>query len=596
MRIEDYAIIGDTQTAALVGRDGSIDWLCFPRFDSGACFSALLGKPENGRWLLAPRAGIKSVRRRYRDDSLVLEHEFTTEDGVVRVVDCMPIRGKAPDIVRVVEGVRGRVRMRTELVVRYDYGSVVPWVRRVDDRLQAVAGADALVLATPIRLHGEGLTSVAEFDVSEGERVPFTLTWFPSYEPAPESPDPFDAVDDTERWWREWAGKCRYEGEYREAVVRSLITLKALTYAPSGGIVAAATASLPEDLGGSRNWDYRYCWLRDATFTLDTMLRAGYREEAQAWRDWLLRAIAGDPAKLQIMYGITGERRLDERTLDWLDGYEGSKPVRVGNGAAGQLQLDVFGETIDMLHLARRHRIRGDDTAWSVERALLEFLESHWSDPDEGLWEIRGDRQQFVHSKVMTWVAFDRAVKGVDHFGLQGPRDRWQKIRDEIHADVLKRGFSEELGSFTQTYGSKRLDASLLLLPIVGFLPASDRRVRGTIEAIERGLTCDGFVYRYQTGEHGNIDGQPGHEGAFLACSFWMVDALTLLGRRSDARALFERLLEVRNDVGLLSEEYDVQNRRLIGNFPQAFSHVGLINSARNLVEPEGPASQRTHT
>ncbi len=596
MRIEDYAIIGDTETAALVGRTGSIDWLCFPRFDSRACFAALLGTRENGRWLIAPRGEVRSSRRSYRSDSLVLEHEFRTEEGVARIIDCMPVRGHRPEIVRVVQGVRGRVPMRTELLVRYDYGNVVPWAHRLDGRLHLVSGPDALVLASPIELHGEQMASVAEFEVSAGDQVPFALTWYPSYREPPGSSDVLEAVAATEAWWCDWASRCTLGGPDRDAVVRSLITLKALTYAPSGGLVAAPTTSLPESLGGSRNWDYRCCWLRDATFTLECMVQAGYRDEARAWRDWLLRAAAGAPEKLQIMYGIAGERRLDEQTLEWLGGYEGSQPVRVGNAAAGQLQLDVYGETIDMLHQARRAGLRPNPAFWNFERSIFEWLEEHWSDPDEGLWEVRAERQHFTHSKVMTWVAFDRAVKGVERFGFEGPVERWRGIRDRIHADVCARGFHPTVGSFTQTYGSDSLDASVLLIPIVGFLPPNDPRVLGTIRAIERDLVEDGFVLRYRTKPDGNVDGLRGREGAFLACSFWLVDALVLAGRRDDARNLFERVLAIRNDVGLLSEEYDSGSRRLVGNFPQAFSHVGLVNSARNLVEKHGPAARRRNT
>ncbi len=596
MRIEDYAIIGDTETAALVGRNGSIDWLCFPRFDSRACFAALLGTRENGRWLIAPRGEVCSTRRCYRSDSLVLEQEFRTEEGIARIIDCMPVRGHRPELVRVVQGVTGCVPMRTELLVRYDYGNVVPWAHRLDGRLHFVSGPDALVLASPIELHGEHMASVAEFEVSAGDQVPFVLTWYPSYREPPRSSDVLEAVAATEAWWCDWASRCTLGGPDRDAVVRSLITLKALTYAPSGGLVAAATTSLPESLGGSRNWDYRCCWLRDATFTLECMVQAGYRDEARAWRDWLLRAAAGDPEKLQIMYGIAGERRLDERTLDWLGGYEGSQPIRVGNAAAGQLQLDVYGETIDMLHQARRAGLRPNPAFWDFERSIFDWLEKHWSEPDEGLWEVRAERQHFTHSKVMTWVAFDRAVKGIERFGFEGPVERWRSIRDRIHADVCARGFHPSIGSFTQTYGSDSLDASVLLIPIVGFLPPSDPRVLGTIRAIERDLVENGFVLRYRTNTDGNIDGLCGREGAFLACSFWLVDALVLAGRRDDARRLFDRVLAIRNDVGLLSEEYDIRARRLVGNFPQAFSHVGLVNSARNLMEKHGPAATRRST
>jgi GH15 family glucan-1,4-alpha-glucosidase len=594
MKLEDYALIGDTQTAALVGRDGSIDWLCLPRFDGGACFAKILGSDANGHWSIAPVGPIRETRRRYRPDSLVLEHELETDEGCVRLVDCMPIRSDRPDVVRVVEGVRGRVRLRTELVVRYDYGQVLPWVRTLDGRWNAVAGPDALSLVSPVSLRGEGTKSVVDFEVGAGERVPFVLTWSPSYEAAPSARDPFRAIEETDAHWRAWASKCDVAPQHRDAVVRSLLTLEALTFAPSGGIVAAPTASLPEALGGVRNWDYRYCWLRDATFTLESMLRAGYREEAEAWRDWLLRAVAGDPSRVQIMYGVAGERRLDERTLDWLPGYEGSRPVRIGNAASGQLQLDVFGEVIEMLFQARRRGIPPERAACSFETSVLDWLAAHWEEPDEGLWEIRAHRQHFVHSKVMAWVAFDRAVKSVERFGVEGPVERWREVRDRIRADVCARGFCERLGSFTQAYGSERLDASLLLLPIVGFLPPHDPRVLGTLRAIEERLLVDGLVARYETGVIGdNPDGLPGREGVFLACSFWLVDVLVLVGRRRDAEALFERLLSIRNDVGLLAEEWDPMHRRLVGNFPQAFSHVGLVNSAANLVEISGPAVER---
>jgi GH15 family glucan-1,4-alpha-glucosidase len=595
VRIEDYAIVGDSQTLALVGIDGSIDWLCFPRFDSGACFSSVLGGPEFGRWKIAPTNGsTRSVRRRYVDDTLVLETLFETAEGAVRVVDFMPIRGRAPDIVRIVEGVRGRVQIQVELVIRFDYGSVVPWVRRVDGRLHAIAGPDALVLATPARLHGKGLTTTGELAVEKGDRVPFVLTWYPSHEQPAASPDPFESLDDTILWWRDWAAGCRTGGPYRDAVMRSLITLKALTYAPSGGMVAAGTTSLPEDLGGCRNWDYRYCWLRDATFTLQAMLHAGFRAEAAAWRDWLLRAVAGDPAKLQIMYGVTGERRLDEREMPWLPGYEDSTPVRRGNAAVNQLQLDVYGEVIDMLYEARMSGIDPESTSWAIELKILEWLETHWPDADEGIWETRGGRQHFTYSKVMAWAAFDRAVKTVDRFHAPGPADRWATIRDRIHDDVCRNAWNPELGSFTQAYGSKELDASLLLIPHVGFLPSDDKRVLGTIAAIERELIEAGLVKRYKTAATSNQDGIEGYDNPFLACSFWLVDALALSGRRGDAIALFERLLSLRNDVGLLSEEFDIRRLRQVGNFPQAFSHVALINSARNLEETEtGPAAQR---
>jgi GH15 family glucan-1,4-alpha-glucosidase len=595
MRLEDYAIIGDSQTIALVGRTGSIDWLCFPRFDSSACFSALLGGPEHGRWSLAPRGEIRRVERRYRDATLVLETTLTTDDGTVRIIDFMPIRDRTPDLVRIVEGVRGRVAMELELVIRYDYGSIVPWVRREAGRLHAVAGPDALVLASPVPTRGRGESTIAEFTVEPGDRVAFTLTWHPSWEAMPPSPDPEAALRDTHAWWQDWAGRAQanVRGPYREAVVRSLLTLKALTYGPSGGIVAAGTTSLPENLGGVRNWDYRYCWLRDATFTLQALLHAGYSDEARAWREWLVRAVAGEPAKLQVLYGITGERRIDEREVPWLPGYEASRPVRVGNAAVAQRQLDVYGELMDALFVARCSGLDADDDAWSVQRACLDWLEGNWNAPDEGIWEVRGELRQFTFSKAMVWAAFNSAVCTVQKFELDGPVERWRALRDAVHAEVCARGYDRHRNTFTQAYGSRELDASLLLLPIVGFLPGDDPRIAGTIDAIARELMIDGFVRRYLTREGDNRDGLPGSEGAFLACSFWLVDALVLAGRRDEATALFERLLAVRNDVGLLSEEYDARRCRLVGNFPQAFSHVALINSARNLAVERGPAQQR---
>jgi GH15 family glucan-1,4-alpha-glucosidase len=593
MRIEDYAIVGDTQTVALISRAGSVDWLCFPRFDSGACFSALLGAPEHGRWLLAPRGELRRVQRCYRGPTLILETEMENEEGVVRVIDFMPIRGHAPDLVRIVEGVRGRVTMQLELVIRYDYGSIVPWVRHEGKRLLAVAGPDALVFASPIATHGRGSTTVAEFSVEPKDRVPFTLTWYPSYGAIPGSPDPFAAAHQTYEWWRAWSDRSKGGGPYHDAELRSLLTLKALTYAPSGGIVAAGTTSLPEALGGARNWDYRYCWLRDATFTLQALLHAGYSDEARAWREWLVRAVAGEPGKLQILYGVTGERRAAERNLDWLPGYEGARPVRVGNAAASQRQLDVFGELIDALYVARSSGLDVDDDTWAIQRACLDWLEGHWHEPDQGIWEIRAEQRQYTFSKIMAWAAFDRAAKSVQQHQLEGPADRWRALCDRIRDEVCARGFDGARGAFTQAYGSNELDASLLLAPIVGFLPGDDARVIGTIEAIQRELTVDSFVHRYRTGEGDSLDGLPGREGSFLACSFWLVDALVLAGRRSEAQRLFEKLLEVRNDVGLLSEEYDTRERRLVGNFPQAFSHVALVNSARNLSAAHGPAQQR---
>ena len=606
LRIEDYAIIGDTQTAALVGADGSIDWLCLPRFDSGACFAALLGGPGHGRWLIAPEGEVQRTRRRYRDGTLILETEFTTAEGVVRLVDCMPPRGHDPDVVRLVEGVSGEVRVRFELVIRFDYGSVVPWVRARPSGLTAVAGPDALCLHAGVRVHGEDLKTVADFTVREGDRIPFVLTWHPAHEPAPARLDAFGEVDETERWWRAWSGRCTYTGPHAAAVKRSLLVLKALTYAPTGGIVAAPTTSLPEWLGGVRNWDYRYCWLRDATLALYALLLGGYTAEAAAWRDWLTRAVAGDPSELQIMYGVAGERRLPEFELDWLPGYEASRPVRIGNGAVRQVQHDVYGEVMDTLYQARRAHLPADEWSWGLQLKLLEVLEQGWRDPDEGIWEVRGPRRHFTHSKVLSWVAFDRGVKTIEQFGRGGPLERWRQIRDAIHDDVCRHGFHAGKGSFTQSYGSEALDASLLLLPLVGFLPASDPRIVGTVAAIERELLHDGFVLRYRTdapasaaGEalasaHQNVDGLPPGEGAFLACSFWLVDTYALLGRYDDAERMFERLLAVANDVGLLAEEYDPLSGRQLGNFPQAFSHLSLVNTAYNLArDRSGPSEER---
>ena len=574
-----------------MGRDGSIDWLCVPRFDSPACFAAVLGTPAHGRWLLAPTAPVRAVRRRYRPGTLILETEFETDEGVVAVVDGMPLRKQVPTLVRLVEGRRGRVAMRCELVIRMDYGSLVPWVRRAPEGLRAVGGAGALRLRTPIELRGEDMTTVGDFTVSPGEQVPFTLAWHPSYEPEPPPIDGAAALADCERWWREWSGRCAYKGEWGEAVVRSLITLKALTYAPTGGLVAAVTTSLPERLGGVRNWDYRYCWLRDATFALYALMTGGYLEEARAWREWLVRAVAGRPAHAQILYGVMGDRLLPEWELPWLPGYEGSKPVRVGNAATGQFQLDVYGEVADALHYARRLGLPGNDDAWRVERAMIDFVESVWREPDEGIWEVRGPRRLFTHSRVMAWVAVDRAVKAVERFRLEGPVDRWRALRAAIHDDVCRHGYDPGLGAFVQYYGSTLLDASLLMIPLVGFLKPTDPRVVGTVRAIESHLVSDGFVARYQTMQ--DVDGLPPGEGAFLPCSFWLADNLALQGRHADARAIFERLLAIRNDVGLLSEEYDPAARRLLGNFPQAFSHMSLINTARNLTRPGGPAEDR---
>jgi GH15 family glucan-1,4-alpha-glucosidase len=590
-RIEDYGLIGDLHTAALVGRDGSIDWLCLPRFDSPACFAALLHDERAGHWSLAPAGASGCTRRRYREHSLVLETEWETPDGTVRLVDLMPPRGQAADVVRVVEGISGRVPMRMELVLRFDYGSVPPWVRRIDGQHCAIAGPDAVWLRSELPVEYTQRRLEARFEVQAGQRVPFVLTYTPSHVPKPRVVDGLAAVTGTERFWTEWIGRCDYRGGWGDEVRRSLVTLKALTYAPTGGVVAAATTSLPEQLGGSRNWDYRFCWLRDATFTLQALVGTGYVEEAKAWRDWLLRAAAGDPADLRIMYGLDGSRRIPEYTLDWLDGYEGSTPVRAGNAAAGQYQLDTWGEVLDGLHLARNAGLGTSEDAWDLQLALLEFLEDHWQDPDNSLWEVRGARQPFVHSKVLAWAGVDRAVQAVERFGLSGPVQRWRQLRAQIHADVCARGYDAQRGTFTQFYGSKGLDAALLLIPQVGFLPWHDERVIGTVEAVQRELCQDGFVLRYHPEADGGVDGLPGTEGAFLACSFWLADALHGIGRTQQARALFERLLARRNDLGLLSEEYDTVAHRQLGNTPQAFSHVGLVNTARQL----GAAATKHH-
>jgi GH15 family glucan-1,4-alpha-glucosidase len=583
LRIEDYGIIGDTHTAALVGRNGSIDWLCLPRFDSDACFAQLLGDERHGYWRIAPATPDHEARRRYRGDTLVLETEFETATGVVKVVDCMPIRENNPQVVRMVEAVRGEVAMRMDLVIRFGYGSMVPWVRQANGLLCAVAGPDALALWTPIPTRGEDMTTVAEFTVSATEHIPFVLTWYPSHEIAPRPVDASYAVHDTQMWWEDWSAMCTFEGEWRDPVMRSLITLKALTYQPTGGIVAAATTSLPETLGGERNWDYRYCWLRDATLTLESLMRGGYHEEALAWRNWLLRAVAGDVAQLQTMYGPAGERRLNEWQVDWLPGYEASTPVRVGNAASGQFQLDVYGEVISALYEACGVGTALTDSAWDLQIALVEFVERIWEEPDEGIWEVRGPRRHFTHSKVMAWVAVDRAVRTIEEFRVKGPLDRWRALRVCIHDEVCAQGYNEQVGAFTQYYGADALDASLLMIPLVGFLPATDARVRSTIEVIERGLTEDGFVLRYRTEDATSVDGLHGHEGAFLACSFWMADCLYLIGRYDDAHVVLDRLLGLRNDLGLLAEEYDVRAGRQVGNFPQAFSHVSLVNAAFNL-------------
>jgi GH15 family glucan-1,4-alpha-glucosidase len=591
-RIEDYALIGDCETAALVGRDGSIDWFCAPRFDAGACFAALLGTPDHGRFRLAPRDPVVRTTRAYVQDTLVLETTFETAAGAVTVVDCMPIRTTVPDIIRLVRGVRGRVAMRLDLTIRFDYGSITPWVRAEVDGLSAVGGPDALRLRTPVSLVGEGWTTTAQFEVSAGEVVPFVLSWHRSHDVAPPPlRDPEAIVEATARWWREWAARCTYDGEWREAVLRSLITLKALTYAPTGGIVAAPTTSLPEQLGGERNWDYRYCWLRDSTFTLTALMQSGYVDEARAWRDWLLRAVAGRGDELHIMYGLAGERRLPELVLPWLPGYEQSRPVRIGNGAYDQFQLDVFGEVLDCLHLGRHFDMHDGENDWRIERELLTRLEAVWSEPDEGIWEVRGPQRHFTHSKLMAWVAFDRALKDAERYGLDGPLDRWRHLRDTLHQEICSRGFDAQRNTFVQSYGSTEVDAALLMMAEVGFLPASDPRIVGTVAAIERDLVRDGFVDRYRTSS--GVDGLPAGEGAFLLCTCWLADNYALMGRHDDARRVFERLLSVRNDVGLLAEEYHPASGRQLGNFPQAFSHLGLINTARNLGLRDSPAALR---
>jgi GH15 family glucan-1,4-alpha-glucosidase len=589
--IEDYALIGDGQTAALVSRGGSIDWLCLPRFDSPACFAALLGGPEHGHWTLAPRAAPRAVRRRYRDTTLVLETDFETDDGAVTVVDCMPPRTEAPVLVRQVIGRSGRVAMRMDLVIRTDYGSVVPWVRRSDRGIRAVAGPDALALTTDLPLEGEGLTTIADFTIAVGERRSLTLAWYLSHRAPPEPVDPDAAVRETEAWWREWVGRSTYDGPDREAVLRSLVTIKALIYEPTGGIVAAPTTSLPEQLGGVRNWDYRICWVRDATFALYALVMGGYLDEARAWREWLGRALAGTPQQLQIMYGLAGERRLTELELPWLPGYAGSAPVRIGNAAHAQFQLDVWGEMLDATLAAERAGLEPDPEGWRVITELMEHLESVWQEPDEGIWEVRGPRRHFTHSKVMAWVAADRMVKLSEARDPEASTERWRALRAAIHADVCRHGFDPARGAFVQSYGARELDASLLMIPLVGFLPAEDPRVRGTVAAIERELTADGLVRRYTTGS--GVDGLPSGEGVFLACSFWLVDNLVLLGRREEARRLYDRLLALRNDVGLLAEQYDPRARRQLGNFPQALSHIALINSACNLSQTLRPAEHR---
>ena len=587
--IEDYAMIGDMQTAVLVGRDSSMDWACLPDFDSAACFAALLGDEQNGCWTMRPAEGDpRATRRRYRGQTLILESEWDTDTGTVRVIDFMPPRGGTPHVVRIVEGVSGSVRMETDLRLRFDYGHVVPWVHRAGTELVAIAGPDAVWLSTPVPLQGHNFTHDATFTVTAGQRVPFVMTWHPSQVRESDHLDAEKALSRTERFWENWVDQCTYNGPHRKAVLRSLITLKALTYRPTGGIVAAPTTSLPEEIGGVRNWDYRYCWLRDATITLEALIRSGYKDEAMAWREWLVRAVAGEPQLMQIMYGIRGERRLTEWEADWLPGYENSRPVRIGNAAVGQYQLDVYGEVMDVLHLGRRFDISGSDYLWALQRSLVNYLEWCWDEPDEGLWEVRGPRQHFVHSKVMAWVAADRAVRSIEEFGKEGPIERWSALRDTIHAEVCEYGYDPDRNTFTQYYGSKELDAALLLIPEVGFLPYDDPRVIGTIEAVREDLMVDGFVLRYRTDLDSSADRLPGKEGAFLACSFWMANALLSIGREEEANELFERLLSLRNDVGLLAEEWDPREGRQVGNFPQAFSHVPLVTTALNLADKRG--------
>jgi GH15 family glucan-1,4-alpha-glucosidase len=594
-RIEDYAMIGDLGTAALVARDGSIDWLCWPRFDSEACFAALLGDTKHGRWQIAPTHETPRITRRYRHNTLILETHFETPEGAATLVDFMPVRDGGSHLMRIVVGEHGKVAFHSEFILRFGYGADVPWVTRLDaGTLRAIAGPDMVVLRTPAGIRSEHFKSESHFTVGAGERVPFVLSFAPSHEPLPEPVDAEERLKATESFWNGWAGKNQIAGPWEDAVCRSLITLKALTYAPTAGLAAAPTASLPECLGGSRNWDYRYCWLRDATLTLLALMNAGYYEEAQRWREWLLRAAAGSPNQIQIMYGLAGERRLAEWEVSWLPGYEKSAPVRIGNAAHKQRQLDIFGEVMDALHQARRGGLAGYEAGWDIEREFLKHLEKIWSERDNGIWEVRGGRQHFTYSKVMAWVAFDRAIKSAESFNLPGEIERWRNVREQIHNDVCEHAFDAELASFVRAYGAKELDASLLLMPVVGFLPADDPRIRATVEAIERTLMVDGLVRRYDTTK--SDDGMPAGEGMFLACSFWLVDAYLMLGRRDDAVRLFERLLSLRNDVGLLSEEYDPHARRLVGNFPQAFSHLALVNTASNLAHHRKPAEQRSQS
>ena len=586
--IDAYAMIGDCHTAALIGTDGSLDWLCLPRFDSPACFAALLGEPKHGRWLIAPCDKVTRVQRRYRDDTLVLETEFETAQGRAKLIDFMTLSDSRVDVVRLVEGLSGEVAMRTELIVRFDYGHLIPWVRRCEGVLRLIAGPDLLELDASVELKGENMHTVGQWTLKPGQREWFVLNYHPSFGPSPGHIDAAGALRDTEAAWRRWSVRSSLQGPWRAPVVRSLLTLRALIYRPTGGIIAEPTTSLPERLGGVRNWDYRYCWLRDATFTLNALLVAGYVKEATEWREWLLRAVAGSPEDLQILYSVTGARRLDEAELDWLPGYGGARPVRIGNAASRQFQLDVYGEVMDTLHLARLSGIAPEPEAWNVQRALLDFLETHWQEPDDGIWEVRGPRQHFTHSKVMAWVAFDRAIKDAREEGLEAPLERWEATRDAIHREVCARGFNTQRNAFVQSYETTHLDASLLLIPQVGFLPPRDPRVLGTIAAIERDLVVEGLVMRYSSAT--GVDALPAGEGAFLACSFWLADAYLLSGRRADGEALFRRLLALGNEVGLFAEEYDPRARRMLGNFPQALTHMALVNTARLLVLPAAQA------
>jgi GH15 family glucan-1,4-alpha-glucosidase len=594
--LEDYALLGDRRTAALVSRAGSIDWWCTPRFDAPACFAALLGTPDHGRFCIAPAAGAEGVgvqtTRQYRPGTMVLETEYTTPTGKVRVVDCLALGHSRPLLVRLVEGIEGTVDMAVELIVRFDYGSIVPWVTRVDGRWRAIGGPEGVEVFTPIHLHGRQKTSAAEFSVAAGEQVPFVLGWFPSEEPRRVPDDAAALIDDTTAHWSRWSARCEYSGEWREPVLRSLITLEALTFEATGGIVAAPTTSLPETIGGSRNWDYRFCWVRDATLTLEALLIGGFQHEAFRWRQWLLRAAAGDPETLQTMYGVGGERRLTELELDWLPGYEKSSPVRTGNGAHSQLQLDVYGELLDVLWQAARAGTPPSANSWALALLLLEVLERCWSEPDEGIWEVRGGRKHFTHSKVLCWVAFDRAISMVEQADYEGPVERWREIRAEIHEQVCEQGYDTKLGAFTQCFGSSDLDASVLMIPLVGFLPGDDPRVRSTIDVIRRDLTRDGFVLRYDPGD-ATVDGIGEPEGVFLPCSFWMVEALALAGLDDDAKALFDRLLGLANDVGLYAEEYDPVARRFLGNYPQAFTHLALVAAAHTLAPERSPVQLR---